>query len=74
MGDNAIVSTFYKPAWGKNADQDPELLDHLTEGFFPSALPHTYFVWEIAPGQHHLIEGVSRSEAAVLAGDGAVPR
>jgi hypothetical protein len=33
-------------------------LDHLTEGFFPATLRHTYFVWELGPGLFHLIEGV----------------
>jgi hypothetical protein len=35
-----------------------ELHDHSTEGLFPATLPHSYFHWELSPGQHHLIEGV----------------
>ncbi|MEP7052405.1 MAG: hypothetical protein ABJB12_18705 [Pseudomonadota bacterium] len=35
-----------------------ELFDHQTEGFFPAALPHAYFDWQIERGQHHLIEAV----------------
>ncbi len=36
----------------------PELLDHLTEGLFPTDLPHAYFSWELEPGWFHVIEAV----------------
>ncbi len=35
---------------------DKPLFDHLTEGLFPADRPHRYFVWELEPGQFHLIE------------------
>ena len=35
------------------------LLDHLTSGLFPTEREHRYFVWELMPGQYHLIEAVS---------------
>jgi hypothetical protein len=43
-----------------------ELTDHSTEGFFPEALPHTYFRWQFDPVYYHLIEAV----AAVSGGAG----
>lgn len=33
-----------------------ELLDHLTQGFFPAERPHSYFSWPLMPGTFHLIE------------------
>lgn len=48
-----------------------ELLDHLTEGFFPADLPHAYLVWELAPGLFHLIEAV---RSAGPSGDSAIER
>lgn len=38
-----------------------ELFDHQTDGFFPSARPHVYFSWQLAPNRFHLIEGVAGS-------------
>jgi hypothetical protein len=38
---------------------DKPLIDHLTEGLFPADRPHRYFVWELEPGQYHLIEATS---------------
>jgi hypothetical protein len=48
-----------------SGDEDPnvkpsELVDHLTQGFFPEDLPHAYFAWELEPGSYHVIEGVKR--------------
>lgn len=37
-----------------------ELHDHSTEDLFPAELAHSYFHWQLGPGQHHLIEGVFR--------------
>jgi hypothetical protein len=42
----------------RNALPRVELHDHSTEGLFPARLPHSYFHWQLSPGQHHLIEGV----------------
>lgn len=40
---------------------DRPLLDHLTAGLFPAERPHRYFVWELEPGQFHLIEATSHA-------------
>lgn len=49
------------------------LVDHLTEGIFPDDLPHAYFVWELAPGTFHLIEGVRRDGAVAEQAEQAEP-
>jgi len=36
-----------------------ELFDHESDGFFDSAMEHTYFHWRIDRSRYHLIEGVS---------------
>ncbi len=36
-----------------------ELFDHDSGGFFPEALPHSYFSWQIDRTRYHLIEAVS---------------
>jgi hypothetical protein len=41
------------------ATEPSELLDHMTQGFFPENVPHAYFVWELEPGVFHLIEGIA---------------
>jgi hypothetical protein len=41
-----------------------ELLDHESEHFFPSHLPHAYFAWQIDRARWHLIEGVSSSNSS----------
>ncbi|MGC4065444.1 MAG: hypothetical protein QM784_12515 [Polyangiaceae bacterium] len=64
LDDDSVVAEFYQFAEFGRRKQRPELLDHLTGRFFPAALPHSYFVWEILPGRFHLIEGVARSEGA----------
>jgi hypothetical protein len=61
LDDDHVLAEFYQFAEFGQRRRGLELLDHLTGGFFPSALPHTYFVWEILPGRFHLIEGVARS-------------
>jgi len=59
LDDAAVVRRFY-PSLLDERDStrgdSPELLDHLTEGFFPSDRPHAYFSWPLMPGVHHLIE------------------
>lgn len=56
--DEELVARVY------SSDEGPttELLDHLTAGFFPSALRHAYFTWELEPGLFHLIEAVQRDQ------------
>jgi len=46
------------------------LLDHLTEGMFPAERPHRYFVWELEPGQFHLIEATCQARDAAGQGSG----
>ncbi len=41
------------------SDGKHPLLDHLTGDLFDNARPHRYFVWELMPGQYHLIEATS---------------
>ncbi len=47
-----------------------ELHDHSTENVFPAELPHSYFPWELSPGQYHLIEGVRAVVSENRAGEG----
>jgi hypothetical protein len=54
--DDEVLSEAY---YGSGPSEDPELHDHLTEGFFPAEAPHTYFRWEIQPRSYHLIEAVA---------------
>ena len=61
LSDVEILELLYGEARPSRRRHGNELVDHLTEGFFPSALPHTYFNWEIEPGRVHLIEAVSSS-------------
>jgi len=56
LEDEAVLRKLYG-----SAERRGELLDHDTEGFFPAALGHAYFSWEIARGFHHLIEGVGEA-------------
>jgi hypothetical protein len=42
---------------------DRPLLDHLTHGIFPCEQPYRYFVWELEPGQFHLIEATWHRES-----------
>ena len=60
LEDEAVLRDLYR------ADQPgsaAELFDHQSDGFFPSALPHAYFHWQLDRTHHHLIEAV-RSNAA----------
>jgi hypothetical protein len=65
LSDAELIEHFY-PVYegnGKNVRTPAidhagqrELLDHLTEGFFPAERPHSYFSWQLLPGTFHLIE------------------
>ena len=58
LTDEELLRLLYR------ADARPdraELLDHASDGFFPSELAHHYFSWQIERQRHHLIEGVSSS-------------
>ena len=55
LADSAVLSELY-PVQEPGAPV--ELFDHHTDGFFPSALPHAYFHWQIDRTHHHLIEAV----------------
>jgi hypothetical protein len=57
LDDAAVVSRFYPDLAERagTAGERDELLDHLTEGFFPAERPHAYFSWELMPGVFHLI-------------------
>ncbi|MET0411119.1 MAG: hypothetical protein ABW217_07470 [Polyangiaceae bacterium] len=54
--DDEVLSEAY---YGSTPSEDPELHDHLTEGFFPAEAPHTYFRWQLDPTSYHLIEAVA---------------
>jgi hypothetical protein len=58
LSDEEVVASAYENSISATQLANTELLDHLTEGFFPENLPHAYFVWELGPGLFHLIEGV----------------
>jgi hypothetical protein len=59
LTDDELVEELYKYSreWEKN--RELSLFDHLTDGFFPAELPHTYFTWPLLPGHYHIIEAVS---------------
>lgn len=57
LDDKELIEAAYEGA-ELGAHGQNELLDHLTEGFFPVTQAHAYFVWELEPGLFHLIEGV----------------
>jgi hypothetical protein len=68
LSDEELIETFYAhhridspeaPLIG--VDGSLPLLDHLTADLFPSEREHRYFVWELMPGQYHLIEAVSEA-------------
>lgn len=67
LSDEELVAAAYDDSTSQANAGESELLDHLTEGFFPANLPHAYFVWELGPGLFHLIEGVcsARSGSAL---------
>lgn len=55
LDDAALLCKLYPTVRGASS---VELFDHQSGGFFPSALPHAYFDWQIDRVRHHLIEGV----------------
>ncbi|HEX5100279.1 MAG TPA: hypothetical protein VFV94_12305 [Polyangiaceae bacterium] len=58
LDDAAIVRRFYPSLMDASEPigEAAELLDHMTEGFFPPERPHAYFSWPLMPGVFHLIE------------------
>lgn len=65
LSDAELIEHFYPVYEGKGERAGTpgidhsgrrELLDHLTEGFFPATGPHSYFPWQLLPGTFHLIE------------------
>lgn len=58
LDDGAIVRRFYPSLLDapQPIGEARELLDHLTDGFFPPERPHAYFSWPLMPGVFHLIE------------------
>jgi hypothetical protein len=58
LDDAAVLRDLYPSA---QAEAPIELIDHQSEGFFPSTLAHAYFHWQIDRARHHLIEGVMSS-------------
>ncbi len=60
LDDTAILRRFYPLLLDESATRSadfPELLDHLTRGFFPAERAHAYFCWPLMPGVFHLIVG-----------------
>ena len=58
LTDEEVIAAAYDSSASATGSGNLELLDHLTDGFFPTNLSHAYFVWELSPGLFHLIEGV----------------
>jgi hypothetical protein len=58
LTDAEVITRFYPPLAGTRPSSSGRaaLLDHMTEGLFPSARPHAYFSWPLLPGVAHLIE------------------
>lgn len=56
LDDAAVLRELYPEAPGTDR---VELFDHRSDGFFPVALPHSYFAWPIDRRRHHLIEAVA---------------
>jgi hypothetical protein len=59
LTDQEIIDAFYLEERDAGPQGAPELLDHLTAGFFPENRPHSYFVWPLLPGVFHLIEATA---------------
>jgi hypothetical protein len=59
LDDASVLRELYPSDPGRLA---VELVDHRSDGFFPSTLPHTYFDWPIDRTRHHLIEAVISSD------------
>jgi hypothetical protein len=65
LDDTEVMQRFF-PALEHPAirgDGSGELLDHLTQGFFPAERPHAYFSWPLMPGVFHLIEATAAVKA-----------
>lgn len=60
LDDAAVLRDLYLADQG---GAPAELFDHHSDGFFPSALPHAYFHWQLDRTQHHLIEAVRSNPA-----------
>lgn len=65
LSDDEVLATLYAESDAGTTYERVELLDHLTEGFFPAELPHAYFTWELEPGLFHLIEAVCSPPSAL---------
>ncbi len=59
LSDEVLLSHLFAGSREYCRMDQPELLDHLTDGFFSAVLPHAYFTWQIKPGMFHVIEAVS---------------
>lgn len=57
--DDELIANAYDTYRSGGSTPLVELRDHFTDGFFPPELPHAYLRWDLAPGQHHLIEAVA---------------
>lgn len=64
LSDDEVVAAAYAGSIDATQLSSTELLDHLTDGFFPAQLPHAYFAWQLGPGLFHLIEGVRATHGA----------
>ena len=63
--DTELLDALYGGSGNDEPNVKPsELIDHLTQGFFPEELAHAYFCWELEPGVFHVIEGVKSVRAA----------
>ncbi|MET0791071.1 MAG: hypothetical protein ABW061_06075 [Polyangiaceae bacterium] len=60
LDDASVLSQLYPKNPGGAA---VELFDHRSDGFFPDALPCSYFSWPIDRTRHHLIEAVASGPA-----------
>lgn len=62
LSDAELLDELYDApaAAAHRSPRQRELVDHLTEGLFPTQLPHSYFTWEIEPRRYHLIEAVAQ--------------
>jgi len=58
MTDEELTQHLFEGSQGSTGGPPLALTCHLTDGFFPEALPHSYFNWELEPGAFHVIEGV----------------
>lgn len=70
MTDQEVTDHLFDASSLKPGAPDVGLTDHLTQGFFPEALPHSYFSWELEPGAFHLIEAVRSGEDSRVGSSG----